>query len=169
MLGLMREDISWSSVRTSAPPKRKRGKKRKPKGGYVYLFERISFRSLRAIFTGQREIKIGITHRRDVGERLKEVDRAVVGKVIKIHEQWYDNPKKEESRLHEMFENDKFRPKAVRDGGGLSEWFLMNRAEFRKLKRQFNVSRGWYVNAQVYGLLLILIYVLYLILRAWLM
>lgn len=167
----MREDISWSDIKTKSPPKRRKrksSKKKKIKGGYVYLFERISLRSLASILTGQREIKIGITEREDVKDRLKEVDRAIVGKVIKIHHQWYENPLKEEKRLHDIFESEKFRPKAVRPGGGQSEWFRMSKSEFRQLRREFSISRGWYAATLLYGSAIIILYVVYLILRVWL-
>lgn len=158
------EDVSWSDIKPKPPPGR-RCKKKKPKGGYVYLFERISLRSFRSIFTGQREIKIGITERQ-AWRRLREVDRAVIGKVIKIHQQWYPDPRAVEKRLHDMFENEKFRPKAVRGGGGLSEWFRMNRREFRQLKRELDVSSA--MDAVLIGLLIIFIYFVFLILKVWL-
>lgn len=78
---------------------------------------------------------------------------------------YYDNPRKIEKRLHDKFKTSNFRPSTNGLGGGVTEWFLIDRSEFKDLKRELGVVRGWFNWSIWVGVILILVYFFYLYIK----
>lgn len=141
-------------------------KQKTSKAGYVYLMERVTFRSIKARFTGQREIKIGISI--NPSRRLREVDDDIVGRVKLLQKVWVDDAKGFEKALHDKFKSSNFKPRSKGKGtGGVTEWFLIDKGEYRQLQSELNLSDGWWWTSLLIGLALILIFFLYLFFTAY--
>lgn len=130
---------------------------------FVYIMERTSNRSLWAMMTFQKEIKIGIAN--DSERRRREVDNAIKGDIKLILQKEFDNARAVETELHEKFKDSRFRMKGGA-GGGCTEWFYLSANEYQKLMR---LIKGWWFPSPILtGIILILLFWIYLIFTKYL-
>lgn len=113
--------------------KRTRRRNKPPQRRYVYLMERVSNRDWDTVFSGQREIKIGIA--KDARRRRRTVDLGIPGKVIILDKYKVDKASRVETLLHNMFKDKNFKVKGAKRGAGGTEFFKLSNRDIRQVKR----------------------------------
>lgn len=89
-------------------------------------------RNKRALFTLQRQYKIGISNRPK--RRTATVNKAVSGGVRLACQYPFMNAMKTEQRLHRAFADSRHTLKWARKGAGKTEWFYLSLVEYLALR-----------------------------------
>lgn len=96
--------------------------------------KRTSKRGIWGVITGQPEYKIGIA--KDVTARNRVINRAIPGTIVVMSSRRISNAYKVEQKMHKLFSGSRFKMKGKKGktGGGLTEWFYLNWAEYMTLE-----------------------------------
>lgn len=118
----------------------KRKKRRRPLKRYVYLMERKTNRTWKTIFTGKREIKIGVS--KNTQQRHQTVDNGIPGRVVILEEYIVNRASTVEAELHRKYKSDNFTVKNAKRGAGSTEFFRLTDSEIREIKRFLRKKSG---------------------------
>lgn len=111
---------------------KKKRNKRAPMRRKVYLMERTSNRTWKSIFSGRREIKIGIA--KNSNERHQSVDNGIPGRVVVLASYSINRASTIEAELHKKYKSKNFVVKNAKRGAGATEFFRLSNYEIRQIK-----------------------------------
>ena len=110
----------------------KKKRKRTPMRRKVYLMERKTNRTWKSVFSGKREIKIGIA--KNSKDRHQSVDNGIPGRVVVLAEYSINRASTVEAFLHKQYKKKNFTVRNAKKGAGATEFFRLSNRDLRRIK-----------------------------------